>query len=90
VDRPRLYADYEHYLRTDLRRWAEALLFESRTRDRGLFNPAAVQQLWERHLSGRELWTIGKIAPLMTIEQTIRYLIDDEPAAIAAVPPSVG
>jgi hypothetical protein len=45
--------------------------------------------LWARHQSG-ELWTIGKIAPLMTIEQVIRYLVEDESAETAAVPPSVG
>jgi asparagine synthase (glutamine-hydrolysing) len=43
-----------------------------------LFNPTAVRSLWERHLRGDELWTIGKIAPLMTIELVTRLLIDDE------------
>jgi asparagine synthase (glutamine-hydrolysing) len=89
ADRPRLYADYEQYLRTDLRPWGEALLFDGRTIERGLFNPAAVRELWARHQSG-ELWTIGKIAPLMAIEQVIRYLVEDESAETAAVPPSVG
>ena len=72
----RLYADYEHYLRTDLRPWAEELLFGDRTRQRGLFDPAAVAALWTRHLDGRELWTIGKIMPLITIEQVMRGLFD--------------
>lgn len=75
--RPRLYADYEQYLRTDLRRWAEAILFDPRTTERGLFNPAAVQRLWERHLSGVELWTVGTIAPLITIELVIRSLVEE-------------
>mgnify|MGYP005844246209 CR=1 FL=1 len=75
--RPRLYADYEEYLRTDLRDWAEGILFDQRTRDRGLFDPTAVRALWERHLKGNEIWTIGKIAPLMTIELVLRYLHDD-------------
>jgi asparagine synthase (glutamine-hydrolysing) len=79
--RPRLYADYEEYLRTDLRAWAEAILFDARTRDRGLFDPTAVRALWDRHLSGTELWTIGKIAPLMTIELVLRTLLDDAPMA---------
>jgi len=73
-----LYADYEEYLRTDLREWAESILFDSRTRARGLFDPDAVQALWDRHLSGTELWTIGKIAPLMTIELVLRHLLDDD------------
>ncbi len=77
VDRPRLYADYETYLRTDLRAWAEAILFDERTLARGFFNPSAVRALWERHLRGDELWTIGKIAPLITIELVMRSLLDE-------------
>lgn len=78
VDRTRLYADYEQYLRDDLREWAEDLLLGERARSRGLFDPGAVAALWARHLSGRELWTIGKIAPLMTIELVFRHLFDDQ------------
>ena len=78
VDQTRLYADYENYLRTDLRGWAEDLLLGQRARSRGLFDPDAVASLWDRHLSGRELWTIGKIAPLMTIEMALREFVDGE------------
>jgi asparagine synthase (glutamine-hydrolysing) len=77
--RPRLYADYETYLRTDLRDWGEGILFAPRSIERGLFNPAMVRTLWERHQRGNELWTIGKIAPLITIELVIRALFDDCP-----------
>ncbi len=80
-DRPRLYADYEHYLRTDLRAWAEAILFDERTLARGLFQPAAVRALWNRHLTGTELWTIGKIAPLISLELVLRVLHDEIPIA---------
>jgi asparagine synthase (glutamine-hydrolysing) len=76
--RPRLYADYETYLRTDLRSWAESILFDHRTTERGLFNPKVVRDLWQRHVQGNELWTIGTIAPLMAIEMTTRLLIDGE------------
>ena len=38
---PRLYADYENYLRTDLRAWAENILFDARTTSRGLFDQGA-------------------------------------------------
>lgn len=79
AEHPRLYADYEEYLRTDLRAWAESLLFERRTLERGLFETAAVRALWERHLTGRELWTVGKIAPLIEVERVARALIDQEP-----------
>jgi asparagine synthase (glutamine-hydrolysing) len=71
-----LYADYEEYLRTDLREWAEDLLLSPRACDRGLFDPDAVRGLWNRHLSGHELWTIGKVAPIMTIELVMRALVD--------------
>jgi asparagine synthase (glutamine-hydrolysing) len=75
--RPRLYADYEEYVRADLRLWAEGILFDQRTLDRGLFEPSAVRSLWERHLSGRELWTIGKVAPLVSLELVLRSLYDE-------------
>ena len=76
ADRTRLYADYEQYLRTDLRAWGEELLLGERARSRGFFDPDAVADLWARHLSGRQLWTIGKIAPLMTIEMAMREFGD--------------
>jgi asparagine synthase (glutamine-hydrolysing) len=91
--RTRLYADYEHYLRTDLRPWAQEILFDERTIARGLFAPDAVRSLWERHQSGAELWTIGKIAPLITIELVLRSLLDEPQPVNAhfagAVPSSV-
>jgi len=90
LDRPRLYADYEEYLRADLREWAAGLLFDRRTAERGLFDQRAARALWERHLSGRELWTIGKIAPLIAIEQACRYLVDDDEAREAALGPVGG
>jgi asparagine synthase (glutamine-hydrolysing) len=71
---PSLYADYEGYLRHDLREWAEDLLLAPRTLLSDLVNPRAVRELWARHLSGRELWTIGKIAPLMTLELLLRAM----------------
>jgi asparagine synthase (glutamine-hydrolysing) len=71
-----LYADYEGYLRSDLREWAESILFDRRTTERGIFSPDSVRSLWLRHQSGRELHTIGKIAPIMTYELMLRRLID--------------
>ncbi len=73
---PRLYADYENYLRSDLRPWAEEILFDQRTLERGIFDPAAVRGLWERHQRGDELWTIGKLASLITVESMMRTFID--------------
>ena len=36
--RPTLYADYEHYLGTDLRDWANNLLFDGQLASRGIWN----------------------------------------------------
>ncbi len=74
--RPTLYADYENYLRTDLRNWAESILYDPRTEARGMVNMDMVRALMERHLSGREEWMIGKIAPLITLEMVMRAFFD--------------
>lgn len=87
--RPRLYADYEYYLRTDLREWAQNIIFDQHTQDRGFFDPEAVRALWERHLTGKELWTIGKIAPLITLELALRNMYDHVPHEEAETPWSV-
>ncbi len=74
--RPTLYADYEEWLRTDLRPWAERILFDERTLGRGIFRPEALRSLMDRHLSGQEQWTIGKIAPIITFEMMLREFYD--------------
>ncbi len=71
-----LYADYEVYLRGPLRVWAESILYDRRTTDRGLFDPAFVRSLMARHFAAREQWTIGKIAPLITYEMMLRRFVD--------------
>jgi len=71
-----LYADYENYLRHELRPWAEAILYDKRTEARELFAPNFARTLMARHCSGLEQWTIGKIAPLMTYEMMLRQVYD--------------
>jgi len=71
-----LYADYENYLRSDLREWGESILFDERTLERGIFSPAFLRSIWARHQSGQEMHTIGKIAPIMTYEMMLRRLYD--------------
>lgn len=71
-----LYADYENYLRRELRDWAEGILFDHHTSTRGIFNPTLLRSLMDRHLSGREEWTIGKIAPIVTYEMMLRRFFD--------------
>ncbi len=75
-ERPTLYADYENYLRRELRPWAEAIISDRRTTERGIFDPQFLKSLLDRHMSGYEQWTIGKIAPLMTFELMLRHLVD--------------
>lgn len=77
ASRPTLYADYENYLRYELRDWAESILFDDKTLDRGIFRPEALRSLMDRHISGHEAWTIGKIAPIITFEMMMRQLFDE-------------
>lgn len=83
VPESRLYADYENYLRHELRPWGESLLFDERTLARGFYERKTLRALWERHLSGREPQTIGKIVPVMAIEMALRYLVDGDTAEAA-------
>jgi len=75
-ERPTLYADYENYLRQDLRQWAEDLLYDPRTESRGIFSPSFVRSLLHLHMSGTKLWTIGKVASLITLEMVLRRYFD--------------
>ena len=70
--RATLYADYEEWLRTDLRSWAQDILLDDRTLGRGIFRPEALRSLLNRHLAGQQLWTIGKLAHLITFELMLR------------------
>jgi asparagine synthase (glutamine-hydrolysing) len=71
-----LYADYENYLRNELREWAEDILYDPITAERGIFEPSFLRSLMNRHLSGMEEWTIGKIAPVITYEMMLREYFD--------------
>jgi len=71
-----LYADYEGWLRNELRDWGEDILLGERTIQRGIFSPEFLRSLWRRHQSGVEVHTIGKIAPLMTFEMMLRRFYD--------------
>jgi asparagine synthase (glutamine-hydrolysing) len=71
-----LYADYENWLRNELREWGKNILLGERTLQRNIFNPDFLCSLWRRHQSGLEMHTIGKIAPLMTFEMMLRRFYD--------------
>ncbi len=71
-----LYADYENWLRNELRDWGEGILLGERTLQRDIFNAEFLHSLWRRHQSRLEVHTIGKIAPLMTYEMMLRRFHD--------------
>jgi asparagine synthase (glutamine-hydrolysing) len=71
-----LYADYQNYLRNDLRVWAENILYDKRTAAREIFDTAFLRTLMDRHLSKMEDATIGKLAPLITYEMMLRRYYD--------------
>ena len=72
-EHPTLYADYEGWLRTDLRGWAEDILMSEQTLSRGIFQRKGLRSLLDRHNSGQEMWTIGKIAPIISFEMMLRH-----------------
>lgn len=71
-----LHTDYPGWLRTELCAWAESILFDRRTLERGIFNPDFIRSIWARHRAGQEPWTLGKIAPIMSYEMMLRRLYD--------------
>lgn len=71
-----LHEDPENWLRNDLREWTEALLFDRCSLNRGFYNTAFLRTLFERHMSGDELHTVGKLAPIMTYEMMLRAFYD--------------
>ncbi len=64
-DRPKMGfgVPIDHWLKNELKDWADALLDPDRLRAEGFFNPHAVSKLWREHKTGvrrwhHQLWTI--------------------------------
>jgi asparagine synthase (glutamine-hydrolysing) len=54
----------------------EGILFDQRTIERGVFEPTAIRSLLDRYYAGKEEWTIGKIALLVSLEMSLRRLAE--------------
>jgi asparagine synthase (glutamine-hydrolysing) len=59
LDRPKMGfgIPLDHWLRHELRDWAQALLEPSRLRSEGYFKPEPIQRKWQEHLSGKHNWS---------------------------------
>ncbi|MXP44396.1 asparagine synthase (glutamine-hydrolyzing) [Altererythrobacter sediminis] len=55
IERPKMgfAVPIDHWLRHELRDWAEALLDEKRLREEGFFKPEVVRKMWDEHQSGQ-------------------------------------
>ncbi len=58
VERPKMGfgIPLDSWLRGHMRDWADALLDPRRLRQEGFFNPEAIRQKWNDHVSGRGAW----------------------------------
>lgn len=69
-----LYADYENWLRQELKEWGWQTLLGEKMLQKDLFQPEMLTSLWMRHQSGLEEWTIGKLAPIMTYQMLLNKI----------------
>ncbi len=74
-------APADYWLAYDLREMVDDLLSPRQVADRGLFRPAAVQQLVQQQRSGRNDWSM-QIWQLLTLELWQRTFLDAVPAAV--------
>ena len=58
IERPKMgfAIPLEHWLRNDLKDWAEDLLDETKLEQQGFLNPKPIRKKWDEHLSGKADW----------------------------------
>lgn len=76
-----------HWLRTDLRDWAEALLEESKLRQQGLLAPEPVCRMWREHLAGTHdhqsrLWSVLMFQAWFEAQSEVTQCAPSELAAV--------
>ena len=76
-------APVDHWLAHDLSEMIGDLLGDDQVRRRGLFKPAAVQQLVQEQRSGRADWSL-QLWQLLTLELWMRTFLDSSPAVVPA------
>ena len=69
------FAPVGYWLANELRDMVDDLVSERRVRERGLFDPNAVQQLVEEHRGGRQDWSM-QIWQLLTLELWLQTFVD--------------
>jgi asparagine synthase (glutamine-hydrolysing) len=75
-------APADYWLANDLREMVDDLLSPQQIASRGLFRPAAVQQLIDQQRTGRNDWSM-QLWQLLTLELWQRTFLDAIPAAVA-------
>jgi asparagine synthase (glutamine-hydrolysing) len=77
LDRPKrgFSVPMSTWLRTDLRTWAQELLLDTTTVDRGYFRPEAVRRLLDRHAAGADEHA-DQIWALIMLEGWHREFVD--------------
>jgi asparagine synthase (glutamine-hydrolysing) len=70
----RPYADYNRWLRHELRPWAEGILLDQRTLARGYFQPQAVRKLLDEQMAGANY--AKELGMLLSIELWHRIFLD--------------
>ena len=70
------HSDPDGWVRRDLQDWVAGILFDRRTLERGILNPKFVHSIYDLHMSGNVLYSIGRLAPLVTFEMMMRRFFD--------------